>query len=134
MTKRKFRIIGLNQNINPDFSVAFLRHQEGYGNMFNVFRESDGTNQGAFSENMLLKQGFTKSQLDKVRKTGTTNFTGEKKIKYTCKSLVRLENDNWGRKVFRNPKTGSIFKDVDGKLYNVTKEGEPDCPLKKQIW
>jgi hypothetical protein len=130
---RKFRIIGLKQNINPDFSVTFLRNQKDYGNMFNVFRESDGLDQGAFSENMLLKQGFTKSQLDRVRKTGTTNFIGEKK-KYTSRSLIRLKDDIWGRKVFKNPKTNSILKDVDGLLHTTSKDGEPMFILSKQKW
>ena len=33
--------------------------------------------------------------------------------------------DRWGRKVFQNPTTKQIFKDVDGVLHIVTAEGEP---------
>ena len=49
-------------------------------------------------------------------------------------TLKRLKNDEWGRMVFKNISTGQIFKDVDGVLHNITKMGEPDCPLKNQDW
>lgn len=43
--------------------------------------------------------------------------------------------DDWGRNVYeidRNNKTVEIV-DVDGVLYSMTQDGEPNCPLKVEF-
>ena len=43
--------------------------------------------------------------------------------------------DDWGRNVYeidRNNKTVEIV-DVDGILYSMTQDGEPNCPLKVEF-
>jgi len=42
--------------------------------------------------------------------------------------------DEWGRKVVVTMKTHArTLKLVDNKWHTCTKDGEPDCPLKKEI-
>ena len=58
----------------------------------------------------------------------------KRKVKVFNDKLVYVGEDDWGRKVYRNPLSGSIIKDVDGKFFSTTKDGEPDFPLIKQNW
>ena len=75
----KFRIVNIKQNINPDISVTSLKKDSKRGNMYNVFREDIDVDMGAYSEPVMISHGFTKEQLRKVRKSGTTNFVGSMK-------------------------------------------------------
>jgi len=53
-------------------------------------------------------------------------YTNDERLTYVGK-------DNWGRKIYKDNKTGRLFKDVDGVLHTFTKEGEPDTPVNKEI-
>lgn len=46
------------------------------------------------------------------------------KPKYT---FVRL--DDWSRRLFKSQKTGNVYVEVDGYLYDMTDEGEPISPI-----
>jgi hypothetical protein len=132
---RRFRKLGLNQPTNPEYSLTFIKKLSNYGNMFQLYDEINGTNLGSFSENVLLSRGFSKHQLDDVRKHGTSNFIVEKKNKsYTMKKgkFKRICYDNWGRKRFKNPATGQIIVDNNGVLFSTSRDGEPEYPLKNQ--
>lgn len=54
---------------NPDVSVTHINR-----NIYNVFRETDGIDLGNYNDKAMFRFGFSKTQLDKVRKEGTTNF------------------------------------------------------------
>lgn len=45
----------------------------------------------------------------------------------------KLDDDFWGRKRFQNVDTKSVYADVDGVLHTTTKDGEPCCPLRKDL-
>jgi len=47
--------------------------------------------------------------------------------------IKSLGKDYWGRNTYKNIKTGKIYKDVDGKLFSVTSEGEPLVSLKSNL-
>lgn len=66
---KRYRIIKLNEKINPDFSITHVT-----STLFNFFRESDGTDFGNRHRLTLESFGFTKTDLDFVKKNGTTNF------------------------------------------------------------
>ena len=65
----KYRIINPKQNINPNYSLTFNTH-----NMFTIFDEDTHKRVGYATKKQLLLIGFTKDQLRKVKKGGTTNF------------------------------------------------------------
>lgn len=47
--------------------------------------------------------------------------------------VLMLGEDRWGRNLYRNVSTGSIYAMVDDRLHTTTEDGEPDCPLKKDL-
>ncbi|HDR7922607.1 hypothetical protein [Bacillus paranthracis] len=50
----------------------------------------------------------------------------EIKVKYIGK-------DSWGRKLYQNIKNKHVYAVVDDWYYTTSKDGEPDCPLRKDI-
>lgn len=48
------------------------------------------------------------------------------------KTMTYLKEDEWGRKVFLD-EDKKIWKKVDGIFHSTTPEGEPNCPIKKEI-
>lgn len=67
--KALYRKVGINEKVNPDFSLTHIK-----GTTFNVFRESDGMDLGNYHRDNIQSYGFSRSQLDRVKKEGTTNF------------------------------------------------------------
>lgn len=67
--KTLYRKLTLKEKANPDFSITHIR-----GTTFNVFRESDGMDLGNFHRDNIQSYGFSRKQLDDVKKSGTTNF------------------------------------------------------------
>jgi hypothetical protein len=40
-----------------------------------------------------------------------------------------IGSDDWGRKLFQNEATGTIYAEVDGRLHTRTADGEPSAPV-----
>jgi len=69
----KLRKINLTGNINPDLSVTPLG--KSYEDKFNLFDEENGGDLGDYYDFELIEYGFTKAQLNNIKKSGdTTNF------------------------------------------------------------
>lgn len=47
--------------------------------------------------------------------------------------IKKIKEDEWGREVYQNVSSGQIYKKVDEVLHTTTKNGEPDCPLRKDL-
>jgi len=45
----------------------------------------------------------------------------------------KLAPDYWGRERIQNTESKRIYAKVDGRFYSTSKDGEPDCPLRKDI-
>ena len=67
--KKKYKIVKMSENINPDFSVTHIR-----GTIFNIFREADDYDLGNHHRENIQSYGFSRKDLDYVKKHGTTNF------------------------------------------------------------
>ena len=75
MVKSKFIQVGISRNINPEFSVTYIKRSRKY----NLFREIDGMDLGNHTRNNMLKFGFTSKQLVIINKKGTVNFQRKKR-------------------------------------------------------
>ena len=48
--------------------------------------------------------------------------------------LTKIGVDSWGREVYKDIKTGYIFKLIDNCFYTAGSfEGEPECPIRADI-
>lgn len=47
--------------------------------------------------------------------------------------VQHIGEDEWGRKIYKQIDTLRRYKEVDGQLYTYSKDGEPDCPIDKDI-
>ena len=45
----------------------------------------------------------------------------------------KISEDYWGNKRVQNIENENIYTEVDGRLHTTTREGEPDCPLKRDL-
>jgi len=70
MAKAKFQSMSISDRKTPRFSLTYLKNQQ----KFNIFRETDEMDMGNYIEKELIKFGFTQSQINRVKKGGTTNF------------------------------------------------------------
>ena len=121
---------------NPNISLTYI----GKGN-YNVFRETDGMDLGNYHwSNIVKTMGFSKKQLDDVKKEGTTNFVRIKSDKVIINEIKDLRkivdevttSDLQGivmalsskilgislRTAFDNYKLRDIFRDMDEALLN----------------
>ncbi len=76
-SKIKYRVVGIEENINPQLSITYLKGADTY----NLFRESDGLDLGNHTRERLLSLGFTKNQLKQFEESGTVNLITEEDIK-----------------------------------------------------
>jgi hypothetical protein len=47
--------------------------------------------------------------------------------------VIPAGEDDWCRKLFKNAENGRMYVEVDGWYYTMTSEGEPECPLKREL-
>ena len=66
----KLRIMSLEETESPDWSLTPTKKKD----VFNVFQESTDKDFGDFHKSRLLTNGWSKEQLEYVKKNGTTNF------------------------------------------------------------
>jgi len=55
------------------------------------------------------------------------------KLPMAQKTLTYLRQDEWGRDVYKDKETGRIWKMTDGRPTSISKDGEPCCPMRKDI-
>lgn len=51
----------------------------------------------------------------------------------TVLTLRKVDPDGFGRERYQNVISGKIYVYMDGEYYSVARDGEPDCPLRKDI-